>query len=569
MKKIIICATVVGLMLSTSSCSLEENVYTQVDKSLITDATMAETLLWGIYKGISVDGIYRHNLSMVFALPTDEAKIEGSSLVDVRLEGSNAYGTSSTYVQNTWSALYAAVYEANYFLETMEEKMASFSEKDQKLCEVYVAEAHALRGLLYFELVRWFGNVPLIVSTEQSYWSPSQYTQEKPEVIYQFIEKDLKYAVKNLPYAINDDVRSDNSFRISKGGALGLLAKVYATWAGYPVQDESKWALAVSTAQELISSGNHSLLADFEQLWKNAGSNVWNATESLIEISYYSPLSTNTSSGRVGNFNGVRASAGGLRGGNHGHNAFFRICPTFLTDWKDPKNDKRWAISYADYQYTSEGKKCMVQKTVDGVPNSDVTFLMAWEATHADWNDSWRTLYGLHLFPRKWDTEVYVPDDNNLVDNNYTNINWYVLRYADVLLLYAEALNEVNNGPTSEAYEAVNMVRRRAYGLNITTPSDVADLEDGLSYENFRQAVRDERSWELAFEGHRRQDLIRWGIYYETVSHTYQHLADWSSTAPSYYLAGIYTTKNKHELLPIPQREMDLCKKFKQNPGWK
>lgn len=556
------------LALSGISCSLDENVYSQVDETYITDAAMAESLLWGIYKGLSVDGVYRLNLSMIFALPTDEAKIEGSSLVDVRAEGSNAYGTSSPYVQNTWSALYAAIYNANYFLEMMERKAPSFPEEDQPLCEIYVAEARALRGLLYFELVRWFGNVPLITSTEQSGWDPSKFTQEDPVAVYEFIEKDLTYAIDHLPYAADDDIRKDNSFRISKGGALGLLAKVYATWAGYPVHDTSKWELAVNTAQELILSGRHSLLADFDQLWKNAGNNIWNPSESLIEISYYSPLSTNETSGRVGNFNGVRALSGGLRGGNHGHTAFFRVCPTFLTDWKDAKNDKRWAISYADYQYTSSGKQNMVQKTVDGVPNSNVTFLMAWEGTHPDWNDSWRTLYGLHLFPRKWDTEVYVPDTNNLADNNYTNINWYLLRYADVLLLYAEALNEVHQGPTPEAYEAVNMVRRRGYGLDIATASATADLEEGLSYEEFCQAVRDERSWELAFEGHRRQDLIRWGIYYDTVSATYQHLTTWSDTAPNYYLAGIYTQKNKHELLPIPQREMDLCSQFKQNPGW-
>ena len=137
-----------------------------------------------------------------------------------------------------------------------------------------------------------------------------------------------------------------------------------------------------------------------------------------------------------------------------------------------------------------------------------------------------------------------------------------------MLLLYAEALNEVHQGPTYEAYEAVNMVRRRGYGLDIATASATADLESGLSYKEFRQAVRNERSWELAFEGHRRQDLIRWGIYYDTVSETYQHLTTWSDTAPNYYLAGIYTQKNKHELLPIPQREMDLCTQFKQNPGW-
>lgn len=558
---------VVFMSAAVTACSLDEKVYTQIDESYVTDAEMAESVLLGVYRDLNVDGIYRWNLSMMFNLPTDEAKIEGSSLVAERLEGCNAYSASSSHVQKTWAALYKAVYDANYFLEMMERRSPDFPEEDAALCDIYVAEARFLRGLLYFELVRWFGHVPLVTSTAESYLPSDQIEQADPVKVYEFIEKDLQYAVDNLPYASQDDVRPDNKFRVSKGGALGLLAKVYATWAGYPLQDGAKWELAAEIAGLLVTSGQHSLLPDFEQLWRNSGSNIWDPAESLFELSFWSPLSTNESSGRFGNWNGVRAVAGGLSGGNHGHNAWYRICPTFLTGWKDWQNDRRWALSYADYQYTKEGKVNMVQKTIDGVL-TNITFRMAFEASDPAYNDSWRTLYSLHLFPRKWDTEIYVPEDKQLIDNNYTNVNWYILRYADVLLLYAEALNEVNRGPTQEAYEAVNMVRRRGYGLDVSTPSAVADLQSGMDYDAFRQAVRDERSYELAFEGHRRQDLVRWGIYCDTVIETYQNLTDWCDTAPDYYLGGLYTKKGKNELLPIPQREKDLCIKFKQNPEW-
>ena len=160
-------------------------------------------------------------------------------------------------------------------------------------------------------------------------------------------------------------------------------------------------------------------------------------------------------------------------------------------------------------------------------------------------------------------------DENQLPDNNYSNVNWYVLRYADVLLLYAEALNEQYGKPTSEAYEAINQVRRRGFGLDVTLPSAEADLPADMDYADFQQAVRDERGYELCHEGHRRQDLVRWGIYYETVQATYKKLMDWHETAPEYYIGALYTFKNKNELLPIPQREMDLCEQFEQNEGWK
>lgn len=122
------------------------------------------------------------------------------------------------------------------------------------------------------------------------------------------------------------------------------------------------------------------------------------------------------------------------------------------------------------------------------------------------------------------------------------------------------------HGPTTEAYAAINEVRRRGYGYPSNTGS--CDLSN-LNEETFREAVRKERAYELAFEGHRRMDLVRWGIYYETIQKTNAALANWWDSADNYrYLLYKYTEKNKHELLPIPQREKDLCIQFKQNPGW-
>lgn len=152
-----------------------------------------------------------------------------------------------------------------------------------------------------------------------------------------------------------------------------------------------------------------------------------------------------------------------------------------------------------------------------------------------------------------------------------SNINWYVLRYADVLLLYAEAMNEWKQGPTPDAYAAANMVRRRGYGLPLDASSNLADLPAGLDMNGFREAIHQERAFELAFEGHRKLDLIRWGVYYETVKATAVDLGLWweSAGSPRYVVAQPgYTTKGKHELYPIPQRDMDLMSQFEQNPNW-
>lgn len=546
-----------AVCLMSVSC-LKEKSYMEIDKgSYMNDASEAETVLLGIYRDMEADGMYGYYYSLYFTLPTDEAKVEGSSLSNFRNVPSNAYTSTEDEIQIGWQKMYNAIYDANNFIETISSRKESFSEKDLEKAEVYIAEARALRALFYFELVRWYGNVALITSTSQSRQHPSTFVQEEPAKVYGFIVDELHAAEKVLPYSNSDAIRSDNSFRMSKGAVQGLLTKVFATWAGYPLCDSSKWAEAAAVADTLIKSGNHALLGNFRQLWKNSGEGVWDGTESLIEVSFYSQKITGTTSqdasGRIGKWNGVQAATGSIRGLKAAGN--WRVVPMFLRDWEGYADDLRWGISFADYKYTADKGK---------TPLGSVSFE---EAMKPDAAEKDRKAFNTNICPAKWDIEVYVDDANNLANTDFSNVNWYVLRYADVLLLYAEAVNEANNGPTAEAYEAVNMVRRRGYGMDVSAPSS-ADLPDGLSYDEFRNAVRNERAHELAFEGHRRQDLIRWGIYYETIIKTYMDYAGWHSDAPDTYLAGLYTIKGKNELLPIPQRELDLCSQFKQNPGW-
>lgn len=542
-----------------ASCSLDETSFTEIEKkTYLNNASEAENVLLGVYRDMVSDGLYGFHLSMYFTLPSDIAKVTGNSTDGLRLIPSNAYTSSQTEIATTWANLYSAINDATDFLENISTKIGSFNETDYKKAVVYMAEARCLRALYYFELVRWFGHVALITNTSQSSQSPDTFTQAEPAEVYKYIEQDLLYAIDNLPYAADDNVRTSTSFRVSKGSALGLLAKVYATWAGQPVNDTSKWEEAAKTAQILVESGKHHLLDDYQQLWKNTCNGVWDPEESLIEVSFYAPTVTGTSAndpcGRIGKWNGVQAN--NIKAVRNAGN--WRIIPTFLHNWKDRTQDKRWALSYADYKYAD------ATKTKVAISSGNTI-----ETVFADnAQDKIKKVYVDNICPRKWDIEEYTEDANYLVEANLSNVNWYILRYADVLLLYAEALNEWKQGPTTEAYEAVNAVRRRGFGLPTNTSSSVADLTTGMSYSEFQQAVRDERAYELAFEGHRRQDLVRWGIYYESIRQTAQDLVDWYSSGDEYYVCSDYTKKNKNELLPIPQRDLDLMKQFKQNPGW-
>mgnify|MGYP001172735514 CR=1 FL=1 len=546
------------------SCSLDENIYTEVEKkNYMQDATEAQTVLLGTYRSMVEEGMYRYHLSLLFSIPSDIAKVTGNTIDNFRNIPSNAYTSAQTEVQQTWQSLYRAVYKANDFIEQLSLKYNNYSDGDKTRAAVYMAEARALRGLYYFELVRWFGNVALFKNTAQSSQHPSTFVQEKPEVIYGFIEPDLLFVIDHLPYAVHDDVRVDKRFRFSNGASQGLLAKVYATWAGYPLNDSSKWEKSAQVAKALIQSGKHQLLNDYEQLWKNTCNGVWDPRESLIEVSFYSPTITGRPSedpsGRIGKWNGV--SANGIRSVRNAGN--WRVVPTFLRDWKDRSQDRRWSISFADYKYgydkDSNKNGVLIPLSKNGKFEDAIQ-----EGAKADL----KKVYVENMCPAKWDTEKYVGDTNYLIDANMSNINWYVLRYADVLLLYAEALNEINNQPTNEAFEAINSVRRRAFGFPTNVVNATSDLSSTMDYTEFKKAIMDERAYELSFEGQRRQDLVRWGIYVESIKNTAQNLVNWYSEGAEYYQAVNYTQKNKHELLPIPQRDLDLMKQFKQNPGW-
>lgn len=541
MKKYLLYLVPAFCLLASAACTLEEESYTEIGRNnYVNNAAEAQNVLLGVYKNMVSDYTYGYYLSLLYTISTDIAQCEGSSNANFRMIPTNSHNPSTTEISQTWEKLYSAIYDANSFIETVSDRIGGWGDNDRELGTIYLGEARALRALYYFELVRWFGNIVLVKSTADSQLPATEYVQADPADVYAFIEEDLKYAAEVLPWAADDTKRSTNAYRFSKGAALGLLAKVYCTWAGYPVHDETKWADAAAAARRVIESGKHRLIPDYETVWRNTCNGVWDAGESLIEVSFYSPtgLDTDVTAGRIGKWNGVVADAvEGIRGRNA---ANWKVVYTFTREWAE-HNDPRMALSIADYKYdSSQG-------------NDPVPYITA--STSASNIDKQRQLFT----PAKWDTEKYVESANYIANNDKSNVNWYILRYSDVLLLFAEALNE-SGGSIVDAVDAVNAVRRRGFG-------DMShDLSYALSREELREAIRKERAYELCFEGHRKQDLIRWGIYYDTIIDTAQELVNWYSSAN--YAVRNYIIRGRHELLPIPLRDLDLMTKCKQNSGW-
>ena len=650
MRKYII--SLLAALIFLPSCSLEEKIFTYIpEEGYITDASSARNVLYGLYRNLCAQQLYGCNLSMVFDMPSDISKPDGFQLTGNRVMTSNAHDASYESVQTTWARIYKTIFNANDFLEKVEAAQEKLSEEDKAIVDVYVAEARVIRALMYFELVRIWKNITLITTTAQSRQLSSTYVQDDPQEVYEFIEKELTEAADVLPWAKADNIRTDNAYMISKGAALGLLARVYVTWAGYPLQAGAPmWGKAKTTCETIMNSGYHDLLENYESLWYNSCNAVWDATESLFEISFYSPIISSSaalnSSGLIGKWNGVYNVTNTtplVR-----VDARQKAVTTFASKWPDKENDKRFYLSMADFWYEGtnelgyvvdgDSKRFFVESGIDGIKKvyktdggKKVDFLRA-DAPAANTYSLNAFKDGLYI--AKWDLMKYVPKSSQMSDGNYSNANWYLIRYSDVLLMYAEAENELN-GPTQSAYDAINKVRRRGFGFYTAAPAPkpepepepepgpesgtetpapeqgeqtpevvdaedgtdmengdtengdeeseegetpeeptvditIADLQAGLSQEEFRQAVRDERAYELCFEGNRKQDLIRWGIYASSIKNTAKALVEWgeSEQFAEYYLAATYTEEGKHELQPIPQRELDLMHQYDQNPNW-
>ena len=168
-------------------------------------------------------------------------------------------------------------------------------------------------------------------------------------------------------------------------------------------------------------------------------------------------------------------------------------------------------------------------------------------------NGKWRREYELVL-PR---------------NQNYTGTNWPLLRYADVLLMFAEADNYTNNGPSADAYKAINMVRRRGYGKDVLVPDVQADAAANLSQQDFLDLIRNERLRELAFEGLRKHDLVRWDIYpsvMQTQAREYQ--ANMPTALKDAAIAQAQRVTDRAVLFPIPNSELAVNPNIRQNTGW-
>lgn len=438
------------------------------------------------------------------------------------------FDASNTNVDVFWTSFYTGISRANLLLANIDNN----PEIDEVYRNQIRGEALFLRAYYYFMLVHSFGGVPLVL---EPVTSPNQTDVPRAPAgeVYRQILDDMKQAEQWVPHI------SAWGFggRVSKSAVRGILARVCIHMAGYPLRDASKYAEARDWAKKVMDDDQaaHRLNPDFTQVFINYAQDKYDIHESIWEVEFWGDR-TNAylETGWIGYVNGPNSSNlltgsgfGGIRPTAH----YYRL-------FGDGDVRRDWTISNFTYSNTGPaGTK---------VPITNVSNSALYNRRGAKWRREYE-----------------------LLDRTTANTpqNFALLRYSDVLLMFAEAENEINNGPTANAYDAINLVRRRAFGKLLPDATDIDEHDlSGLDYTGFWEEIIKERARELGYELLRKGDLIRWGIYVSTMHNIGEQIAVHVANAD--FLPYYMNVQPKHVLFPIPSREMTLNKAMVQNEGW-
>jgi hypothetical protein len=439
-----------------------------------------------VYSNMTSSYIYNQYMEVMQSQGTDDAEWgngRNTSNTDKTAMDKFTYDAGSNLLYQVWSNTYVVINNANTAIDNIGQ-MTTLTDAKKKQ---YLGEARFVRGLMYFNLVRLWGAVPLKLSATTSL---NDLTIKRSPVadVYAQILADFQFGEANLPLTYDDK----NSGRATRGAAMALLTKVYLT--------QKEYQKAVDEARKVMALNQYSLWANYSDVFLIANENK---TESIFEVQFAS------GSGNIGS-----SFAG-----------FFR-----------PSFDKRPGFG-------GNGDDPVTKNHYDAYPAGDLR------------RDVNVALYSYTVDP-KAPTTVKFPyyvakyKDPAALNVNSAGNNYYITRYADVLLMFAEALYQVSPG-SAEAYDAFNKVRRRAYGLPVNTVS-VRDLATGQTPDQFQTAILNERRLEFAFEGQRLFDLLRTGKLKEAMKAQ----------------DATIVVQDRNVLYPIPTLEKDTNPLLDQNTGY-
>ncbi|AWK06892.1 RagB/SusD family nutrient uptake outer membrane protein [Flavobacterium crocinum] len=490
MKKIIITFLLsAGLLTSCTELEVTPTSFVTEDNYFITqdDAVASVT---AVYASLSLDpgeqSLFGRNLYFLTDMGSDYAAAGVSATnPQVRAMSALTHDATTDRVQVAWRQIYAGINRANVSIDNIPKVTGNEVIKTR-----LINEAKFIRALLYFQAVRLWGGVPIVLHEATSINLGNLKTNRATvEEVYTQIIKDLTDA-EALPATYT----AADAGRATSGAAKSILAKVYLT--------RKDWPNAIAKSREVINGGyGYALFEDFQDIFTKTKKN---GKEHIFSVQFEPNQAGNGSSGstfQATSFTGFTATE-----------PADIISDVALFYDIYAAGDKRRDVSYA---------KQLLNPTTG-------------------------TLY---TFPKPI-FKKYL-DLTNLATPANVSINFPVIRYADILLSLAEAINE-QGGPTAESYELINQIRRRAFGKAITTPDATVDLS-GLNQATFRAAIQEERKKEFVQEGQRWYDLVRWGTLVTEVKKV---------TAKN-------SVSERNNLYPIPQSERNINPEgLPQNPGY-
>jgi len=504
MKKIIKLSVVAFAFLAMASCKkfLEENppsAYTPANyyKSLV----QAQNAVNGIYASISTlysqGGNFDDLGLLLLEMPTGQAATDINQSVSNQELLHLSTSSADLYVRQWWRTCYKGIDAANLAITNISAMPTSAVSAAQK--SQLIGQAQFLRAWFYFYLVRIYGDVPLLTAPTTGALGTQVPRNATKDIYEKLIVPDLLAAEQSgLPFA-------DKTGRVSLGAVKGLLAKVYETMAGYPLQQADKYALAKQKAQDVISSNQFTLYSNYDQFRDPANDNKM---ENIFMAQFNS---TNWSNPM---YNWTLPEFSSLTGSNAGTGALTPDLTFYKSFAAGDKRGQEGQYFFSHYLSQTTGK--------------DFVFPT-----------------GQHIF-KYFDNVAYSA-------NAYSGKCYPLIRLTDIMLLYAEAQNEADGTPDVNSYTYLNQVRSRA-GL--------APLM-GLSQDQFRQAVWLERNHELCYENITWFDMVRTRMAYDAKNNVFVPLVGY--VFPN-AVSTTFATKNL--LFPLPQSEIQANPKLTQNQGY-
>lgn len=562
--------------------------------------------LAGVYGVLNSEAIYGNYYSLQIANADDLCYFNNYNNSESRPDRYNhSAGTAAIY--DTWSKLYEGIKNANRYIEAVEKTEIDPGKLSVDI-GLYIAEARFLRAYYHFLLAQAWGDVPLRVkATTSPNPNDVQMAATPQEQVLKWCADEIEATIPDL-YEPIDNTPS----RVSQTVAQGILARVYLFMAGESVKQidgldkKEMYRRAAYWANEVIASHKHDLNESYEEIFINMIRDQYDTQfhESMWEAEFLGDRTSATdwTNGRIGDLIGLRSQSRTTNYSewacNYSYGYYNGSYTLWQLYWENDRTadetasatviDKRLTWNLPGYNYRGMNNQKISYKNKAGetvtryLQQTQSMFKTPWvynnnfampdieglDQTIENAFDPADLVYDPTVMcavrnAGKWRRET-VYEKQMSAKSLYTTINFPILRYADVLLMYAEAINEYAGAPDDQAKDAIREIRKRA-GVK----TDESLLGD---YRSFRDLVRNERGRELAFEGLRKWDLIRWGTFVEKM-----HNAGTNQPTKNKYRNVSYTNyasanyanvTARHIYLPIPTKELAVNHALRQNPLW-